>query len=163
MARLLGWVLLLVFASPLCRATTLPPELKAYDFGEAYYVEDGGVVVSPYDHGFVYRHGVGTPEGIRFMPGDSFTQLNPDRHVWQEFFLVRLNKDETRAFFHERIYRYAANRDARGHVVETRGKWLGSDDFYLSRFRGMEPFDHVFTNVELHPGSAEWRTRQDAN
>ena len=25
-------------------ATTLPPELKAYDFARAYYVEDGGVV-----------------------------------------------------------------------------------------------------------------------
>jgi hypothetical protein len=22
----------------------------------------------------------------------------------------------------------------------------------------MEPFDHVFTNIELHPGSREWYT-----
>jgi hypothetical protein len=144
-------------------ATTLPPELKAYDFDEAYYVEDGGVVVSPYDHGFSYRHGVETPEGIRFMPGDSFTELNPDRHLWQEFRLVRLNGEQTQAFFHERIYRYEAGRDAKGRPCEVRGKFLGTDDFYLTRFRGMEPFDHVFTNIELHPGAVEWRTRQEAN
>ena len=45
-------------------ATTLPPEFKAYDFGEAYYIEDGGVVISPYDHGFYCPHGIQTPEGI---------------------------------------------------------------------------------------------------
>ena len=49
--------------------TTLPPELKAYDFAEAYYIEDGGVVISPYNHGFYCPHGVETPEGIRIMPG----------------------------------------------------------------------------------------------
>jgi hypothetical protein len=153
----------LVLAPVLARATTLPPELKAYDFAEAYYVEDGGVVVSPYDHGFFYRHGVETPEGIRFMPGDSFAQFNPNRMLEEEYRFVRLDGAQNRAFFHERIYRYRTMRDSRGRWCEVRGRLLGSDDFYLTRFRGMEPFDHVFTDIELHPGAQEWRTRQDPN
>jgi hypothetical protein len=145
------------------RATTLPPELKAYDFAEAYYVEDGGVVVSPYDHGFFYRQGVETPEGIRFMPGDTFTEYNPDRMLEEDYRLVRLNGSQTRAFFQERIYRYHTAKDSHGRWCEVRGKFLGTDDFYLSEFRGMEWADHVFTDVELHPGAQEWRTRQDPN
>ncbi len=155
--------LLLVLMAGMARATTLPPELKAYDFAEAYYVEDGGVVVSPYDHGFVYRHGVETPEGIRFMPGDTFTQYNPNRMVEEDYRLVRLNSEQNRAFFHERIYRYKVVKDSRGRWREVRGKLLDTDDFYLTEFRSLEPFDHVFTDIEMHPGSQEWRTRQDPN
>ena len=31
------------------KATTLWPELKAYDFARAYYIEDGGIVIVPQD------------------------------------------------------------------------------------------------------------------
>jgi hypothetical protein len=161
--RLRDISLALILTISAARATTLPPELKAYDFAEAYYVEDGGVVVSPYDHGFAYRHGVETPEGIRFMPGDRFVQYDPNRMLEEDYQLVRLNAAQTQAFFHERIYRYKAERDSRGRFCEVREQLLGTDDFYLTKFRALEPFDHVFTYLELHPGTEEWRTRQDAN
>jgi hypothetical protein len=150
-----------VLISGLGRATTLPPELKAYDFAEAYYVEDGGVVIAPYAHGFYCPHGVETPEGIRVMPGDRFVQFNPNRMLEEDYRFVRL--DGSQAFFHERIFRYKVARDARGRFCEQREQLLDTDDFYLSRFRGMELFDFVFTDIELHPGSQEWRTRQDPN
>src|ERR1039457_7203707 len=122
------------------RATTLPPELKAYDFAEAYYIEDGGVVISPYDHGFYCPHGVLTPEGIRIMPGDRFVQFNPDRMLEGDYRFLRLSADGTQAFFHERIYRYKVVKDAHGRRCEQRQQLLDTDDFYLTRFRGMEPF-----------------------
>jgi hypothetical protein len=153
--RLILWALAF-FACLSVRATTLPPELKAYDFAEAYYVEDGGVVIAPYAHGFYCPDGTPTPEGIRVMPGQSFIQFNVDRHLEQEFTLVRLDSEGRRAFFHERVFRYDMVRDARGHGKPRRGLLLSTDDFYLSRFRGMEPFDHVFTDIELHPGAREW-------
>jgi hypothetical protein len=138
------------------RATTLPPELKAYDFAEAYYIEDGGVVISPYSHGFICPHGVQTPEGIRIMPGARFLQFNPDRMLEEDYHFLRLSADGTRAFFHERIYRYKTMKNAHGRWCEVRQQLLGTDDFYLTQFRGMEPFDHVFTDIELHPGAREW-------
>ena len=155
-ARFLGsYLLLLSFCA--VHATTLPPEFKAYDFGEAYYVEDGGVVISPYDHGFYCPHGIETPEGIRVMPGDTFIQFNPDRMHEEVFHFVRLNAAQTQAFFHERIYHYVMVKDARGRSHPRREQLVDTDDFYLSRFRGMEPFDHIFTDIELHPGEQEWR------
>jgi hypothetical protein len=137
--------------------------LKAYDFAEAYYVEDGGVVISPYAHGFFCPRGIETPKGIRVMPGDVFVQFNPDRLQEEEYQLVRLNAAQTQAFFHEKTYRYRTLRDAHGQFYEKRGRLLGTDDFYLTQFRGMEPFDHVFTDIELHPGAREWRSREDAD
>jgi hypothetical protein len=148
---------LLVLSFGTAQATTLPPEFKAYDFGEAYYVEDGGVVISPYDHGFYCPHGIETQEGIRVMPGDSFVQFNPDRMHEEVYHFVRLSSDQTQAFFHERIYRYKMVKDAHGRFRPRRGQLVDNDDFYLTRFRGMEPFDHVFTDIELHPGEQEWR------
>jgi hypothetical protein len=153
------WSWLLFLATMLAaRATTLPPELKAYDFAEAYYIEDGGVVILPYNHGFSCPHGVETPEGIRVMPGDRFVQFNPDRMLEEDYRFLRLSANGTQAFFHERIYRYKVVKDARGRLHKQREELLDTDDFYLTRFRGMEPFDHVFTNIELHPGSREWYT-----
>ena len=81
------------------RATTLPPEFKAYDFGEAYYIEDGGVVISPYDHGFYCQDGIQTPEGVRIMPGKVFAQFDASRMVVDIYKLVSLNKEQNRAFF----------------------------------------------------------------
>ena len=138
-------------------ATTLPPELKAYDFAEAYYIEDGGVVISPYAHGFYCPHGVRTPEGVRVMPGDTFYQYDSGRQVCEEYHFVRLSGEQ--AFFHEHLYRYHVGRNARGHVVPIRDQSLGTNDFYLSQFRGMEWADHIFTNIELHPGLQEWRSK----
>jgi hypothetical protein len=149
--------LLLVLSLGGAHATTLPPEFKAYDFGEAYYVEDGGVVISPYDHGFSCPHGIETPEGIRVMPGDTFVQFNPDRMHEEVYRFVRLNAGQTQAFFRERIYRYKMVKDTRGRFRPRREELVDTDDFYLSRFRGVEPFDHVFTDIELHPGEQEWR------
>ena len=138
------------------RATTLPPEMKAYDFGEAYYIEDGGVVISPYDHGFYCPRGIETPEGIRVMPGGRFVQLNSDRMQEEDYHFLRLSDDGTQAFFHEDIYRYSLMRTARGWRP-VRHELLDTDDFYLTQFRGMEPFDHVFPDIEIHPGTQEWR------
>jgi hypothetical protein len=144
-------------------ATTLPPELKAYDFAQAYYLEDGGVVIAPCDHGFVCPRGVETPEGIRVMPGDTFVQFNPNRLHEEEYQLVRLNAGQTQAFFHERIFRYKTVRDAPGKFHEQRGQLLATGDFYLTKFRGLEWFDFAFPDLEIHPGEQEWRARQDPN
>ena len=156
MRRSLILAALALFAGLSLRATTLPPELKAYDFAEAYYVEDGGVVISPYAQGLFCPDGTPTPEGIRVMPGQYFLQFNEGHHLEQEFRLVRLDAEGRRAFFHERVFRYNMVRNSPGRLRPQRGLLLSTDDFYLSRFRGMEPFDHVFTNIELHPGAREW-------
>ena len=156
---------LLFFALITARSagTTLPPELKAYDFAEAYYVEDGGVVISPYAHGFYCPHGVETPEGIRVMPGDTFSQFDEGQRVEEEYHFLRLSADQTQAFFHERIYRYSVVRDAKGRLHQKRGMLVDTDDFYLTRFRGMEWADHAFTGLDLHPGLESWRTRPKWN
>jgi hypothetical protein len=134
----------------------LPPELKAYDFGEAYYIEDGGVVISPYAAGFYCPDGTSTPEGIRVMPGQGFVQIDSSRKVEQVFKLIRLNEDGSRAFFREHVYTYETSVDQSGRTIRHRMRFLSTDDFYLTRFRGMEPFDHVFTNIELNPGARVW-------
>lgn len=161
--KMLGWLFLFLAVAGGARGTTLPPELKAYDFAEAYYIEDGGVVISPYDHGFYCPHGVETPEGIRVMPGDRFVQFNPGRMLEEDYQFLRLGADGTQAFFHERIFRYKVVRDVRGRIARRREELLDTDDFYLTQFRGMEPFDHVFTDIEVHPGSQEWRVSKVSN
>lgn len=141
------------------RATTLPPELKAYDFGEAYYVEDGGVVISPYSHGFYCPDGIETPEGIRVMPGVSFMQFDEARKVVDKYTLIRLNEEANRAFFHQQTYRYkmVKNREGKWHpVILDR---VATNNFYLSKWRTLEWFDHAFPYLELHPGAEGWRTR----
>jgi hypothetical protein len=163
MPRLFLLLLLPGLLTGMSRATTLPPELKAYDFAEAYYVEDGGVVISPYAHGFYCPHGVETPEGIRVMPGDTFFMFDEGQKVEEEYHLLRLNPEGTRAFFHEDIFRYRVMRDARGRSGEKRGALIDTNDFYLSQFRGLEWFDHVFTGLDLHPGLQNWRTRPRYN
>jgi hypothetical protein len=139
------------------RATTLPPELKAYDFAEAYYLEDGGIVISPYPHGFYCPHGVETPEGIRVMPGQVFFQFDSGHQICEEYHFLRLRGEQ--AFFHERLSRYHIVRNAHGRRRIVRDRPFDSVDFYLTQFRGLEWADHIFTDVDLHPGLQEWRSR----
>jgi hypothetical protein len=162
MARFL--CLLFIFAAPsILRATTLPPELKAYDFGEAYYIEDGGVVVSPYANGFSCPDGIPTPEGVRVMPGRFFIQFDEGQQVEEVYHLLRVTPDEKRAFFHEDIYKYSTAKDAQGRWYEKRGRKVDDDDFYLTHWRSLEWFDHVFVGLSLHPGLETWRTRPKYN
>jgi hypothetical protein len=140
-------------------ATTLPPELKAYDFGEAYYIEDGGVVISPYNHGFYCKDGIETPEGVRIMPGVAFMQFDAAQMIVDQYVLLRLNREGTRAFFHRRTYRYKIVRDAQGRYHDIIGQLVDTNDFYLSQWRSLEWFDHAFPNIELHPSAETWRTR----
>src|SRR5277367_433643 len=109
-------------------ATTLPPELKAYDFARAYYVEDGGVVISPQD-GFYCVGGVQTPEGIRIMPGHTFIQFDEARFIMEVYKFVSLDPDERRAHFHERRYHYEVQTDAHGkhHIIPL--DYIDSSDF----------------------------------
>jgi len=139
-------------------ATTLPPELKAYDFARAYYVEDGGVVISPQE-GFYTMGGVQTPEGIRLMPGQVFAQLDESRFIMEVYKFVSLDPGERRAHFHEHRYHYKVATDAHGkrHIVPQDS--IDSEDFYLSHFRLLEWFDFAFPYLEIHPGEENWRTR----
>jgi len=154
---LAGFCLAILLLTGPAPATTLPPELKAYGFSQAYYIEDGGVVISPYPSGFRAAHGVDTPEGIRIMPGGTFIQYESDRLVCEQYLLIRA--DDQRAFFHERLYRYHTVTDARGRSHPVRDQLLGTDDFYLTQFRALEWFDYAFPNIELHPGLQEWRSK----
>ncbi len=72
---------LFLATTAISRATTMLPEMKAYDFAHAYYIEDGGIVIVP-QSGFYCPHAVKTPEGVRIMPGQTFTQFEsgPDGH-----------------------------------------------------------------------------------
>ncbi len=154
---------LLGLASSVSFATTLPPELKAYDFGEAYYIEDGGVVIAPYANGFYCPDGIETPEGIRVMPGGFFIQYDEGQHVEEVYHLLRVTPGERRAFFHEDIYKYNAAKNTDGRWYEKRGWKVDADDFYLSHWRSLEWFDHVFVGLSLHPGLETWRTRPKYN
>ncbi|HUB66852.1 MAG TPA: hypothetical protein VL981_05140 [Candidatus Methylacidiphilales bacterium] len=156
--------ILLFFATSLvatiqAHATTLPPELKAYDFAQAYYIEDGGVVIVPYNHGFHCDDGIETPEGIRIMPGKKFVQFENARPLVDEYKLLFLNRAGTRAYFRERSYRYQIVKDTRGKRHAALGREVAMDEFYLTRFRGLEWFDFAFPNIEIHPGEQGWRTR----
>jgi len=139
-------------------ATTLPPELKAYDFARAYYVEDAGVVISPQE-GFYSTGGVQTPEGIRLMPGQVFIQFDESRLIMEVYKFVSLDPGERRARFHERRYHYKVTVDAHGkrHVIPQ--ELIDSEDFYLSHFRLLEWFDFAFPYLDIHPGEENWRTR----
>jgi len=150
---------LFVLSMTTARATTLAPELKAYDFAQAYYIEDGGVVIAPYDHGFYCRDGIETPEGIRIMPGGTFMQYDASRMVVDEYKLSHLNAEGTRAFFHQRTYRYKVVKDAQGKYHDVRGELVDTNEFYLSKWRTLEWFDFAFPNIEIHPGAQAWRTR----
>jgi hypothetical protein len=147
-----------VVTASISRATTLAPELKAYDFARAYYIEDGGVVIAPQD-GFYCSDGVQTPEGIRVMPGQTFVQFDPARLIMEHYKFVRLDVDERRAYFHEQRYHYKVGKNALGKNRIVRQDSIDSDDFYLSRFRLLEWFDFAFPYTEIHPGEQLWRTR----
>jgi hypothetical protein len=141
------------------RASTLSPELKAYDFAQAYYIEDGGIVIVPYDYGFSCPKYVVTPEGLRVMPGGTFSQYDPQHQVDQVFRFTRLSGDGTQAYFHEHVYACHAVTDSRGRSAHVRDRLVGTNDFYLSQFRDLEWFDFVFGNIQMHPGLAEWQSK----
>ncbi len=140
------------------RATTLWPELKAYDFARAYYIEDGGIVIVPQD-GFYCPGAEKTPEGLKIVPGQSFTQFDPSRMIMEVYQFTRLDADGHRAYFHERRYHYKVIRTPKNKWRIIQQDYIDSDDFYLSRFRLLQWFDGAFPDVELHPGEQLWRTR----
>ena len=146
------YLIFLIVSQQMTYATTLAPELKAYDFAQAYYIEDGGVVLAPYHHGFYCDDGNETPEGIRIMPGKTFMQYDPSRMIVDEYKLLHLNKEGTRAFFHQNSYRYKVTKDAKGKFHYIRGQQVAENDFYLSQWRSLEWFDFAFPEVEVHPG-----------
>jgi len=157
-SKLIALAALFLMLMTASHATTLPPELKAYDFARAYYVEDGGMVISPQE-GFYSTGGVQTPEGIRLMPGQVFIQFDESRLIMEVYKFVSLDPGERRAHFHERRYHYEAVKDAHGKRHVTVGAYIDSDDFYLSHFRLLEWFDFAFPYIEIHPGEENWRTR----
>jgi len=140
------------------RATTLLPEMKAYDFARAYYIEDGGIVIVP-QGGFYCPHAVKTPEGLRIMPGQTFIQFDPARMIMEVYTFKRLDADEKRAYFHERRYRYKVVRTGQKKWRIIPLNYIDSDDFYLTQFRALEWFDFAIPDVEIHPGEELWRTR----
>jgi hypothetical protein len=156
--RLLALAALFLALMRTSHATTLPPELKAYDFARAYYVEDGGVVISPQE-GFYSTGGVQTPEGIRLMPGQVFIQFDESRLIMEVYKFVSLDPGERRAHFHERRYYYTVTKDANGKRHVNPQGFIDSSDFYLSHFRLLEWFDFAFPYLEIHPGEENWRTR----
>lgn len=149
----------LLLALVASRASTLPPELKAYDFCQAYYIDDGGIVIVPYDYGFSCPHYVQTPEGLRVMPGGTFSQYDPQHQVDQVFHFVRLSDDGTQAYFREKVYACHAVTAANGLSAHVRDRVIGSNHFYLSQFRDLEWFDFVFGNIQMHPGLDEWQSK----
>jgi hypothetical protein len=157
--RTISGFLILFFATVFARASTLSPELKAYDFAQAYYIEDGGIVIVPYSYGFSCPNYVTTPEGLRVMPGGTFAQYDPQHQVDQDFRFTRLSADGTQAYFHEKVYLCHAVTAADGQPAHVHVRLLGSNDFYLSQFRDLEWFDFVFGNIQMHPGLAEWQSK----
>jgi hypothetical protein len=148
-----------LFASILAlRATTLAPELKAYDFCRAYYLEDGGITLVPQD-GFYCPSATKTPEGLHISPGHSFVQFDPARLVMECYTFERITPDEKRAFFREQRYHYKVVRTPENKWRIVRQEYIDSDDFYLTHFRQWEWLDGVFPDFEVHPGEQLWRTR----
>jgi hypothetical protein len=152
---LAAWAIALAMPS---RATTLWPELKAYDFARAYYLEDGGITLVPQD-GFSCAHATPTPDGLHIAPGQTFTQFDPSRMIMEVYAFKRIDKDERRAYFHERRYRYEVVRADNGRPRIVPLNYLDSDDFFLTHWRALEWFDFAITDVEIHPGEELWRTR----
>jgi hypothetical protein len=149
---------LFLVTTTVSRATTMIPELKAYDFARAYYIEDGGIVIVPQD-GFYCPDAVKTPEGLRVMPGQSFVQFDPARLIMEEYTFTRLTPDEKRAYFHEKRYHYKFVRTEENKWHLVREDFIDSKDFYLTQFRALEWFDLAFPDVEIHPGEELWQTR----
>jgi hypothetical protein len=156
--KLLMVVAILVGLMSPSRATTMIPELKAYDFARAYYIEDGGIVIVPQD-GFYCPDAVQTPEGVRVMPGQSFTQFDPARSIMEVYQFTRLTPDERRAYFHERRYHYKRVPTEPNKWRMVRQDFIDSDDFFLTQFRALEWFDFAIPYTEIHPGEQLWRTR----
>jgi hypothetical protein len=132
---------------------------SACEFGKAYYIEDGGVVVVPMDHGFHYKHGVETLDGVRFRPGDWFVQYDFKQRVVHYYWLKRVNGLNSRAFFHEQTYRYKTVKNSRGKPHRVRTKLVATKDFSVTHFRGLVA-DHVFNTIEMKPASPLWRGMQ---
>ena len=139
-------------------ATTLIPELKAYDFARAYYIEDGGIVIVPQD-GFYCPYAVKTPEGLKIVAGQTFTQFDPARLIMEVYKFTHLDADEHRAYFHERRYHYKVIRTPENKWRIIQQDFIDSKDFYLTHFRALEWFDGAIPDVEIHPGEELWRTR----
>ena len=157
--RRIASILFFVTLASAGQASTLPPEMKAYDFAQAYYVEDGGIVIVPYDYGFSCPKYTETPEGLRVMPGGTFSQYDSQHQVDQEFYFKRLSDDGTQAYFHERVYACHATTAKNGQPAHVRIRVIGTHDFYLSQFRDLEWFDFVFGNIQMHPGLDEWQSK----
>jgi hypothetical protein len=149
---------LLGAAMPTLHATTLWPELKAYDFARAYYIEDGGITLVPQD-GFSCPTATQTPEGVHIAPGQTFLQFDPSRMIMESYRFARLDKDERRAWFHEQRYRYKVVRAGANKLRIVPLNYLDSNDFFLTHWRALEWFDGAFPDVEIHPGEELWRTR----
>lgn len=159
MRRVITIALALLGAAMLTsHATTLWPELKAYDFARAYYLEDGGITLVPQD-GFLCPGATPTPEGLHITPGQTFTQFDPSRMIMEVYQFTRLEKDERRAWFHERRYRYEVVRTDANKLRIVPLNQLDSDDFFLTHWRALEWFDLAFPDIEIHPGEELWRTR----
>jgi hypothetical protein len=158
MKRLLFFMMLALSAVIPTRATTLWPELKAYDFCRAYYLEDGGITLVPQD-GFYCPKATKTPEGLHISPGQTFTQFDPARMVMEVYTFVRIDKDEHRGYFHERRYHYKVVRTPQDKLRIVPLNHIDSIDFYLTRWRALEWFDGAFPDFEIHPGEELWRTR----
>jgi hypothetical protein len=139
-------------------ATTLWPELKAYDFCRAYYLEDGGITLVPQD-GFYCPAATKTPEGLHISPGQTFVQFDPARLIMEVYTFERIDKHEHRGYFHEKRYRYKVVRTPEGKQRIVPLNYIDSDDFYLTRWRALEWFDGAFPDFEIHPGEELWRTR----
>jgi hypothetical protein len=157
MKKILVFLVALLVSRP-SQATTLAPEIKAYDFARAYYIEDGGITIVPQD-GFYCKHVIQTPEGVRIMPGQTFVQFDPARLVMEVYKFTRIAPDESRAYFHERRYHYKTVKVGPHKFRIVPQEYIDSDDFYLTRFRQWEWLDFVFPDFEVHPGEQLWRTR----
>jgi len=145
---------------PDCDSKSCCESTKGCNFGKAYYIEDGHLVVVPYGHGFYYKHGVETPEGVRFKPGDTFVQYDRDKRVERDYWLMRVNWFNNKAVLHEQAYHYKIVENTSGKLHPVRGKLVGSGDITLTHFRGLVAFDHSYSNMENHPGTQFWRSRQ---
>ena len=159
MTRPLLLALLLLTATTLpSHATTLWPELKAYDFCRAYYLEDGGITLQPQD-GFYGPDGTETPEGLHFTPGQWFIQFDPARMIMEVYTFLRIDPGEHRGYFHEKRYHYKVVRTPENKLRIVPLDYINSVDFYLTHWRALQWFDNAIPDVEIHPGEDLWRTR----
>jgi hypothetical protein len=73
--------------------------------------------------------------------------------------LLRLNKDESRAYFQQETYLYRTVKDANGKYHDEIMQHVNSDSFYLTKFRALEFADHAVPYVEVHPCTQAWCPR----